>query len=107
MTLKQYQTTLQLGTLYEVSKKGGVSGSEQLSTNLWINAGTVDVYSHNGATQPASLSQMTLNDSDTAVGGSASLTTIPRFIAIVQNTGTTTEMVTSGVHVNADHGAIS
>ena len=105
MALKSYQTALALDTLYEV-RKAKISADEQRGPNLWINSGTVDVYGSNSATQPGALANMTLSTENTEVSGLVQFTAIPRYIAIVQNTGTTTELVASGVDV-VSRGAIS
>lgn len=106
MALKTYQEEVNLSELYEVSLRGGVSGSEQINPNIWIDSGSVDVYSSNSATQPASLLDMTLNSDDEGAEGLVALSTIPRFLAFVQNAGTSSEVILSGVQVESQ-GAIS
>ena len=108
MALEEYQVSIDLDNLYEVKKKGGVSGSEQLNPSIFINVGDVDIYGYNGATEPTSYATMgALQASNTAVGGTIAFDVIPKYIAVKQNTGTTTEIVLSGVEIVADLGAIS
>jgi len=105
MALKAYQTVLTLGKLYKVNKKGAPSGAgEQIVPNLYVNSGSVDVYVHNGATQPAARANMVLED--TGLTGVEAFEIIPTYISIIQNAGTTTELVVSGLEVE-DLGVIS
>jgi hypothetical protein len=99
MALKEYQSVVMLGRLYEANLRGGVSGSEQITPSLWINSGSIDVYSSNSAAQPTLLSQMTLNTDDTGVQGISSFFVIPRWLAVVQNAGTSTEIVAAGLEI--------
>lgn len=110
MALKDYQKTLTLGRLYEVKLAPIRDSREQIAPSIWVNTGSVDIYASNSATVPAAFANMTLNDADTAVEGVASFdlqgNTIPRYISVKQNTGTSTEIIISGVSIN-DLGAIS
>jgi hypothetical protein len=92
-----FQQAISLNKLYKVNKKPVLSGeSEQLVTNLYVNSGNVDVYGYNGATEPSSLSDMVLNHENTEVYGTIPFFAIPSYIAIVQNEGTTTELILTG-----------
>jgi hypothetical protein len=105
MALREwYQTAIELDKLYKVEGSG--RGAEQISPNIWINSGSVDIYVSQSATEPAALSDMTLNSDDTAVSGTAEFKIIPNYIAVVQNSGISTEIVLSGLS-QADKGAIS
>lgn len=97
MVLKTFQATLELGRLYEVSQKGPIQGVEQKEPNIFINSGGVNIYGSNSATEPTALSQMALTADNTNVEGQAAFGFIPRYIAITQNTGMTTELVVSGL----------
>lgn len=105
------QETLSLGTLYLCSATHLGQPSEvdyrwQGNRSIWINSGTVNIYVSNSATQPTALSSMTLSTDDTGVSGIGALDVIPRWIAIVQASGTSTEIVLTGVDVESK-GAIS
>lgn len=107
MALKDYQVALSASTLYEVTLKGGLSGrGGNLNASIWCDA-AISIYGSDSATQPASLSDMTLEAENTDVTGhlvlSAALSTIPRYIAI---TGAATEIIASGLSVES-LGAIS
>lgn len=107
MTLLDGQNIVQLNTLYEVRSKVGISNIDaQLGANLAVNSGSVDVYGSNSPTQPTALSEMTLEDLDTNISGITEFALLPRYIAFVQNTGTTTELVTTGLNV-VERGSIS
>lgn len=110
MALEEYQSTLTLDTLYEVKLAPIGKSREQIAPSIWVNSGSVDVYASQSGTQPAALANMTLNTADTAIEGVASFdlqgNTIPRYIAVTQNTGTSTEIVLTGVSLNP-LGAIS
>jgi len=105
MALENYQTELTLGHLYEVKGKVAFSGSEQLSPSIYINSGTLDVYSSNSATQPTAKTEMALNLGDTGISGLNRFQVIPKYIYIEQNAGTSTEIIVSGISVT-DRGAI-
>ena len=95
MPLRPYQTALELDTLYAVSLRQPQSQDK----NIWVKDGTVDVYISSGdlpTTLPADM-QIIENGEDMA--GQASFATIPVYIYIEQNTGTTTEIVISGFDV--------
>lgn len=107
MGLERRQRLLSLGTLYQTGiMEDDIVIGEQRYPNLFINSGTVDVYGSNSATQPTSLSSMVLNDENTGVSGIVKFEIVPKWIAIVQNTGTTTELVSYGINASA-MGAIS
>lgn len=108
MALETYQKNLELGRLYEIKKLGGVFGSEcGLYPRIWVNSGSIDIYGSDSATQPTATSLMTLDSSNTNINGYNSLSQgFNRYIAITQNEGTTTEIVSSGLEV-IDLGAIT
>lgn len=105
MSLKNYQSQLTLGNLYQVIGKSVFSGSEQLSPSIYIDSGSIDVYTYNGATQPASKAAMTLNNNDTNVSGLNKMQLVPTYIYVEQNAGTSAEIIVSGLNVT-DLGAI-
>ncbi len=95
MALKSYQTQLVLGTIYTTNKKGGVSGAEQLNPNLAINSGAINIYISNSAITPTTQGEMVLANSD--VTGINALIVVPNHILVTQASGTSTEIVISGV----------
>jgi len=103
--MENYKEVLQLDKLYEVAKRGGSSASEQLEPSFWVNAGSVDVYVSNSATQPTTRSQMTLDTDDVNIAGIRQFGVIPTYIFVTQNTDVTTEVVVAGLEVE-DLGAI-
>lgn len=108
MSSRDYQETIQLNTLYEVVIKPVISGvSEQGAVSLFINSGSVDVYGSNSSLTPTSLSQMVLPSVNTDVSGIESFFIVPNYIAITQNSGTTTDLSLSGIKIVRDLGAIS
>lgn len=88
-----FETTLALSRLYRT----GAAGSKA-KARLFINSGTVSVYGSDSATQPASLAAMTLNTENTGVSGIVKFDVVPKYIAIVQESGTTTELVSYGLN---------
>ena len=99
MSLKNYQTALTLSKLYACKVGYSSHGGDQLKPNIWVNSGTVDIYTSNSATQPANLAAMTLGTSGTGVGPEILFNAVYNYIAVVQDTGTTTELNISGVDV--------
>ena len=67
--------------------------------HIFINSGTVDVYGSGGLTQPNSLSDLVLEGDSTAIEGFGIFDLIPTYIVIKQNTGTSTEIVVSGLEL--------
>ena len=106
MTLLNYQTEIQIGRLYKLLATN-VPGNPQLRPNIAVDSGSVDVYSSNSATQPASLSDLSIaGDDDEDVSGIQEIYIIPRYMVIVQNQGTSTEVILSQCQAE-DLGAIS
>lgn len=100
MALKEYETAVQLDTLYEVTKKGGVSGlGNTINPYISVNSGSIDIYAITSATQPTTLSEMTLADADTGVVATRDIATVVRYIAFKQNAGTSTEIIVSGLEL--------
>ena len=104
MALRPDQQALSLLKLYEISQENRYGGQ---TARIFINSGTVDIYGSDSATQPISLATMTLNTVNTGVSGIAEFSeSLPRYIAIKQKTGTTTELVVTFLNA-VDKGAIS
>lgn len=97
MALDHNQQTLTLNTLYKVDALSESDIQRDLAASLWVNDGSVDLYGSDSATQPTSLAEMTLNAGDTGIEGKRQILTVCNYIAVVQNTGTTTEIILSGV----------
>lgn len=98
MALKSYQTELQLNTLYKVSAKGGINGTEQIKPNIWVKTGSVDVYGSNYSEQPTIITDMRLHANNTNIF-SEPFGVIPTYIYIVENTATATGIIVSGLDV--------
>lgn len=96
MALESFQEQLQLNRLYE-SQVGYNSAVDQIKPNLYINSGSVNIYGSNSATQPITISAMALPVINENVSGLFYFEIVPKYIAIIQHTGTTTEIVTSGI----------
>ena len=106
MALKEYQTTLVAGKLYELKKLGGVGGTELLKPTIWIKDGAIDLRESNSATQPATVANMTLSSANTNITGLKELNYVTRYITLVVNVTSPTEIVVTGMEVN-DLGAIA
>lgn len=104
MALRPNQQALSLSKLYEISQESSYNG---LTARIFINSGTVDIYGSDSATEPISLATMTLNTVNTGVSGIAEFSkSLPRYIAIKQKTGTTTELVVTYLNCD-DKGSIA
>lgn len=106
MALLPGQVKLELDTLYEVEQMT-VNNFAGGGAKIWINSGSVDIKGSDSTTQPANLAAMTLNSVNTGVAAHAPFEPIPRYIAIVQNDTTSTEINISGIRIVSDLGAIS
>jgi hypothetical protein len=99
--------TLSLATLYECEEDvQGVEGEIAYdrygdSRSIWVNSGTVNIYSSNSAVQPYMLTQMTLNTEDTNVGGLLKVSLVPKYIYVTQNTGTSSEIRIKGIKITS------
>ncbi len=106
MAIESNQQALQLGILYKIDALSKGDIQRDLSASIWVDSGSVDVYASDSATQPTTLAEMTLNTDDVAIAGKAQLVALPNYIAIVQNQGTSTELVLTGVK-GVEQGAIA
>lgn len=88
--------TLVLGTLYEVVEYNSTD-NKPIADNISIKGGTVDLYSSNSQTQPTSLAEMNIDEYDTDIEGTVKIKIAPKYLALVQNTGTSTEITLTGV----------
>jgi len=108
MPLNPMQRSLSLGRLYRASiiNRGNENQGESIVPYAYFKGGAVNVYGSGSPVQPTTLSEMTLNAAETGITGVQPFGTVPQWIAIVQNSGTTSEITTYGVEVQ-DIGAIS
>lgn len=93
------QTPIKLNTLYEVLGTYG-EFTRQKRSSIWINTGLVDMWGSNSDIEPTAMSEiggMTLNSQDTLKGGIIPIYLPPRYIAIKQNSGTTTKIISTGM----------
>lgn len=104
MTLLDTQQKLELDILYKTSLVGAESYN-QINPNIFIKDGAVDIYGSNSEEKPASISEMILEIQDTNKTGLEAFDIVPRYIAIKQNTGTTTEIIVTGV-IGIDQGGV-
>ena len=104
MALRNYQTAISLGTLYEIklSDKSGLG--EGLAPRISVKGGTVSVYFSDSATQPATLSDMNL---DKALTKSDFFNAVPVYMAVVQDGGTVSEVILSSIQIVQNLGAIA
>lgn len=91
---------IQLNHLYQITLPLSYNGHQgAFKPFLFINSGTVDVYGSSSLTQPTSLSNLVLEGDATAIEGYGIFELIPSYIVVKQNTGTTTEIILSGLEV--------
>lgn len=99
------KTIIQLNHLYRILLPNTLAYINY-KPYIYINKGTVNVYGSGCLTQPTHLSDMTLEQENTAVDGFDTFDCIPEFICVTQNAGTTTEIVVAGLKVT-DLGELS
>lgn len=97
MALRKYQSSIALGTLYEV-KKLMRWGSEQLQPSLEVIGGEVTLY---GAQTLPGAAPTGMDGTNVLVTGVAPFKTIPNYIYVVQTSGTVTSLVLSGLSATA------
>lgn len=94
MPLRDYQTQINLATLYETRYSG--HGVEQIKPSIEIIGGTVDVYV--SQTKPSSApTGMTKIANGAGIVGTFGFEYVPAYMYIAQASGTTTSIVLSGV----------
>lgn len=92
--MRDYQTQIDVGTLYEVRATG--RGTEQILPTVEIIGGTVDVYA--SQTEPATApAGMKVFDNGLGVVGTLGFAYLPAYIYFFQASGTTTSIILSGI----------
>lgn len=87
--MSEISENLQLDTIYQIQATSFRS-SNSLAPNIWV-----DMYAcGTNGTPPSSLSDMTLNADDEDIQGYKVFITRPKYICLVQKSGTTTEITT-------------
>ena len=104
MALRNYQTAISLGTLYEIKLSAASGLGEGLAPRISVKGGTVSVYFSDSATQPATLAEMSL---DKALAKSEFFNAIPVYMAVVQDGGTVSEVILSSIQIIENLGAIA
>jgi hypothetical protein len=92
-------TSLELNKLYKATGETQAEYQGNLMPNIWINSGSINLYGSKSATQPTALADMTLNTEDTNLQGFVSLSAVADYIYLEQNSGTSTEIILTGVQV--------
>lgn len=106
MALREYQENVALNRLYEVRVKGGIYGSEMISPSMFVDGGSVNLYSFDGDTQPATLADMQLSLGDIDISGKRRFSTLSVYFALTENQAGVSNVVFTGVDAK-DLGAIS
>lgn len=89
---------IQLNHLYLVTLPSTFNSQQgTFKPYMFINVGTVDVYGCDKLTQPTALNDLILEDENTAIDGFATFNLVPNYMLIKQNSGTTTELIVSGL----------
>lgn len=104
MTLRTYQTPFLLSHLYKIKMFGGGSGlGETISPRITSVGGIVDVYGSEdeptGLTLANLATKMALMKSGVAL---ESFNSLPNYIAVIQKTGTSTELVLTSIQIEED-----
>lgn len=98
MALREYQTEIELDTLYEVRVSG--RGVEQIKPSISIIGGAVDVYVSQVEPDTAPTG-MSIIENGAALGDSAYFHFLPNYLYVSQASGTTTSIVLSGISIKA------
>lgn len=94
---KDYQTMIALNTLYAISYTG--NGTEQVQPSIEIvGAGTVDIY---GSNEKVGSAPTGMFKTATAFTGIEAFGVVPNYLYIAQNSGTTTDIILSGIKATA------
>ncbi len=94
MTLQAYQEEIELATLYQVVASG--KGTQALQPSIEVIAGTVDIY---GSNLEAGSPPTGMFKTATDFVGINVFATVPNYIYVAQNTGTTTSIILTGIKV--------
>jgi len=103
--LKYTQVAIALGTLYKVQPMR-VPTADRLKS-IFVDSGSLNIYAYDGATQPAALSNMVLSTTATNIAGESPFEVVPTYLAVAQNTGTSTEIILNGIEIISNLGEIS
>ena len=100
------QQTLQLDTLYKIKMGVGSVGSNNRYPRMWVSNDSIDIYVSDSATQPTTTNEpeMTLSYEDAS--GDNNLEFYPRYIALRQNTGVTSEIRVTDFEIEEELGVI-
>lgn len=99
--------TLQLNTLYHISPALHFFNNNVLFPSIFISSGSINVYASNSISKPELLSEMVLPSENTNISEFDSFYSIPSYIYLVQNNGTTTEIVVEGINILETLGELS
>lgn len=94
---KDYQTKIALATLYAIAYTG--NGTEQIQPSLEVvGSGTVDIY---GSNEKPDSPPTGMFKTATAFTGIEAFGVCPNYLYIAQNSGTTTDIILSGIRATA------
>lgn len=105
MALQRYEKLLEINTLYKTSASAKTA-NDKFAPSIWVNSGAINIYVSDSATKPTSLTEMTLSTSDSNISGKNIIQCLGTYMALIQNSGTSTEIIISGVDIES-LGAIS
>ena len=111
MALRDGKETFTKGNLYEVKVADGADiDAIDADAGVYVSivGGTCDVYGADTDGVPTSLANMgNLLTVNTNVGGIQPFGVVPRFVSFQENTVTVTSIISNGITIIKDHGAIS
>jgi len=94
MALREYQQEIDADTLYEIKKKGGVSGDgQQLKPNIEVIGATADIYVSNEEPDSAPTGMYIIANGEALEGG-AYFEYIPNYLYV---DGSPTTIILSGI----------
>ena len=87
------KTTLALNTLYQFPVNPN-------QADIWFNAGYINIHTSSSETQPTAISQMTVGETDgNLIANTYKIMPSVKYMALTQVSGTTTDIVLSGIEI--------
>ena len=91
------KTIITLDMIYKVTESSFFPTYRDFTPNIWINSGYVDIYVSNSDTIPISIGDFSLSDTKVGAIKEINSKTLPDWILFKQNSGTSTEVIVTGL----------
>ena len=91
------KTTITLDMIYKVTESSFFPTYRDFTPNIWVNSGYVDIYVSNSDTTPVSIDDFSISDVKVGAMKEINSKILPDWILFKQNSGTSTEIIVTGL----------